>query len=580
MPETEPYLGLPSIIGKTVCSCVVTEYIGEGGMGVVYKARHPGLKQDRALKFLRNPGSDPKMAQVQSPYVVTVHDLCQTEYGPCLVMEYVRGRTLKEVIEETGKGLDPSRLREIFRQIFNALEAIHEIGIIHRDIKPRNIIVTERGHVKVTDFGIARSLVRTDGTLTERTATSIRTAGTIPYVSPEQMQGQDVDYRADIYSLGITLYEALTGSPPWNDEKSDFQVQKRIVEQGVEGPRQKRPEIPVALDKFVRKAAHRLPSHRFANVAGMKAAFEDPALWNWDTRPARRQIGKRLSYIAAPLVLVAVGIYLIISFLREHGPEVGDDPKNKDSVSITLPPVPPPVLVHTVAIQSIPSGAKVTVNGLSAGRTELADLKWGSGQYRLLLSKEGYVSKESTVVLEKALPEDQLLTLVFRLQSKPVEFAMLRVATTPPLDQVWIDEVLQSGRGPFVIRLGSDPTYQKVKIVQGENLWEEKKLFVAGRTVDMRVDFTDSVRIRVLAFATGSDGVPDRTSSPSASIIVDGRETGLQTPRPIRLPQGWHRIEVKRSGCVSDPHGYSANFDKTSEGKAVEFVLKGTGTKR
>src|ERR671915_1780287 len=199
------------------------EKIGSGGMSSVYRAFDPMLERWVAIKLMhRDISHDPDqlerfrrearaVAQLNHPHVVTVIDAGEDDGAPYIVFEYVEGETLKERIRRLGR-LPISEAVAYAIEIGRALEAAHARMLVHRDVKPQNVLIDRDGRAKVTDFGIARSL-ETSGL----TATG-RVLGTTDYVSPEQAMGQEVDARSDIYSLGVLLWEMVVGEPPFKAE--------------------------------------------------------------------------------------------------------------------------------------------------------------------------------------------------------------------------------------------------------------------------------------------------------------------------------------------------------------------------
>ena len=216
------------------------EVIGEGGMAIVYKAKDKKLNRLVAVKILKKEFSDNKdiaekfkreataIANLSDTNIVNVLDVGHEDEGNIdyFVMEYVSGKTLKDFIVFNGK-LNYTTAIEIAIQIAKALDCAHRNNIIHRDIKPQNILVTENGDVKVTDFGIAKS--STASTITNTTTIM----GSAHYLSPEQAKGTFIDGRSDIYSLGIVLYEMLTGRLPFDGESPVTIALKHIQEDAV-----------------------------------------------------------------------------------------------------------------------------------------------------------------------------------------------------------------------------------------------------------------------------------------------------------------------------------------------------------
>ena len=233
------------------------EKVGEGGMAIVYKARCNKLNRFVAVKILKKEYADNKeivdkfkneamaVAKLSDSNIVNVLDVGTDDNENYIVMEYVNGKTLKELVEEYGK-LNYDRAVTISLQIANALECAHKNGIVHRDIKPQNILVTEEGIAKVTDFGIAKS---TDsGTLTN-TSTIL---GSAHYFSPEQAKGAMVDFRSDIYSLGIVMYEMVTGDVPFDGESPVTIALKHIQENPI-NTRIINPKIPDRYSEIILK---------------------------------------------------------------------------------------------------------------------------------------------------------------------------------------------------------------------------------------------------------------------------------------------------------------------------------------
>ena len=247
------------------------EKIGEGGMAIVYKARDNKLSRLVAVKILKNELANNKdisdkfkkeataVANFSDANIVNVLDVGHEEEGNIdyFVMEYVDGKTLKEVIVENGK-LNYTVAISIGIQIAKALECAHRNNIIHRDVKPQNILVTESGLVKVTDFGIAKS--STSATITNTTTIM----GSAHYLSPEQAKGTFIDLRSDIYSLGIVLYEMVTGILPFDGESPVTIALKHIQSEPIE-PKKHNASIPDSLNNLIMKAISKESINRYQN---------------------------------------------------------------------------------------------------------------------------------------------------------------------------------------------------------------------------------------------------------------------------------------------------------------------------
>ncbi|MBT4733482.1 MAG: serine/threonine protein kinase [Candidatus Marinimicrobia bacterium] len=271
-------INLPYTLG----SYTVSEEIGRGGMGVVYRGTHDVLGRNVAVKML-NPQlysdkdikerfySEAKLqASLIHPGLVTLYDFLEVQNNLFLIMELVEGRPLSDII---GKEIGPmasDRAIKLFSQVLDAFAYAHENKIVHRDAKPANLLVTDQDKVKVTDFGIAKIIG--DVGLTQ-TGQKI---GTPIYMSPEQVMGQEVDHRSDIYCLGITLYETLAGRLPI-EAQTEFSIMEFHVRETPQDPRDFYPHIPDKLVDVIFKSIAKDPKDRFQSCDEMKQAMTGAA---------------------------------------------------------------------------------------------------------------------------------------------------------------------------------------------------------------------------------------------------------------------------------------------------------------
>lgn len=258
----------------------IIEEVGSGGMSVVYKAKCHVLNRFVAIKVLKPEFSDDKSfvskfrieaqsaAGLSHPNIVNVFDVGEENGYHYIVMELVEGITLKEYIQQNGR-LPYQTALDFISQIAAGIEVAHEHHTIHRDIKPQNIIVSKNGTLKVTDFGIAKAA-------TSNTIAS-SAMGSVHYISPEQARGGYSDERSDIYSLGITLYEMLTGRVPFEGE-NNVTVALMHIQSEIIPPREYYPDIPVGLEKIVLKATQKKPEKRYLTTNAMLADLKKIAM--------------------------------------------------------------------------------------------------------------------------------------------------------------------------------------------------------------------------------------------------------------------------------------------------------------
>lgn len=280
------------MIGKTIAGRYeILQKLGEGGMGVVYKAMQTSVERIVALKILHPhmTGNEEALKRFQREAKTTsklrqanaihIYDFGVEGSLSFLVMEYIEGESLDDVIRKSG-ALELPRVANIVRQVCYALAEAHDLGIVHRDLKPSNIYLSRKRdgseEVKVLDFGIAKVLGEQQG-MTRLTQTGM-IIGTPQYMSPEQVEGLPLDHRSDVYSLGIIMYELLTGETPFQAD-TPFQLLMKHVKEKPVPPRKFRPNIaiPEAVEKIVLKALEKDPAKRFQSISELQQSLEAAA---------------------------------------------------------------------------------------------------------------------------------------------------------------------------------------------------------------------------------------------------------------------------------------------------------------
>ncbi len=278
----EPPPAEPLEPGNMVGRYLILSRIGGGGMGVVYRAHDTELNRTVAIKVLpphlcknadylkRFRTEAQAQARLNSPHIVTLYSMVEHPAGLMLVLEYVQGQTLESRLRGEGS-LSAREAVKIFEQTLRGVEHIHHLGVVHRDLKPSNLFITQQGKIKLMDFGVARIMDSQDpsqiGTM----------VGTLLYISPEQINGKEIDFRSDIYTLGISLFEAVTGRLPF-ERRTDYELMHAHVQETPPRPKKLQRRLTPALERIILKAIEKDPSRRYQSAAEFRSALLDLGL--------------------------------------------------------------------------------------------------------------------------------------------------------------------------------------------------------------------------------------------------------------------------------------------------------------
>jgi serine/threonine-protein kinase len=337
------------MIGQIIGHYRVLEKLGEGGMGVVYKAQDMKLKRQVVLKFIhphltadreatgRFEREAQAAAALNHPNIITVHEIGEVQDQIFIVMEYVQGGSLRDEMRRSSMSI--GRAADIGRQISEGLSEAHQAGIVHRDVKPENILIDKSGRVKIADFGLAR--IKGITRLTKEAST----LGTLKYMSPEQFQNKAADNRTDIWSLGVMLYEMLTGDLPFQGDY-EAALMYAVLNEKPGSPSHHRPDVPTIFEDIILRCLEKDPGRRYQKTMDIAGELRRYKIGFQETHDAtiqqpagrlkkRRNIGKWIFAVMITALLVVLSVTYILERSKDRkNSDFSDIPRWKNSVAV------------------------------------------------------------------------------------------------------------------------------------------------------------------------------------------------------------------------------------------------------
>ncbi len=527
---------------------IVLEELGRGGMGRVYRVLDKKLDVDIALKLIKPEiASDEHIIErfknelrltrvISHKNVCRTYDLSEDPGGYFITMEYVPGENLKSTIQRVGS-ISIGRTLSIAKQICEGLAAAHHLDIIHRDLKPQNIMLDRAGNVRIMDFGISRSLrargITADGIM----------VGTPEYISPEQAEGNKVDARSDIYSLGAILFEMVTGKVPFEGDTTLSIILKQKLEPPPD-PGTLVPHLPKGISRIILKCLEKDRDRRYNNVEALYADLEKAEQESQSTdeipiQKTKKPVLARLRVLPSQIAGISLTliVVLIVGFLllgrAKQGPG-GDAKKNMPVVSEPAAPKSSPAIPSvdasaqngSVEINSSPPEAMIILNGKPEGTTPLKK-EMPPGRYEIKVVKApGYreVAEFFALKAEEKFSKTYSLVPVF----------ILEIITVPEGADILIDGVLQ-GKTPRELEIAKSSCQLELRKEQGGPVLTEFLRLNPGRNTIRRT------------FNQAKFGLKINTVPPGARVTI-GNEAAAMSPIAKTVAPGLYAVKIEKDG--------------------------------
>jgi serine/threonine protein kinase len=541
----------------------VIKELGKGAMGVVYQAHDPQFDRLVALKVLRQDRVASEdfvkrflkearaIGRLSHPNIVTAYDAGEDQGTIYLAMEFVDGRPLDEIIRN--RRFELAEILNLCIQVAETLHYAHQKGVVHRDIKPGNIMVQSDGLIKIADFGIARI---EDSTATLQTQAG-DIMGTPAYMSPEQVLGKTADGRSDLFSLGVILYELTTGKRPFATENNNLATLfNEIIHNRPSEPAIENPAIEPGLSGIVMKCLSKAPEERFESCGALAEALrnygkkpEAAAPVEAPSLPSKkpRRAGIYLAVLAG--VAIIMGMIAAVVFKENIFPV-----KPKTALpQMTSKPLPSQALLR---LTSTPDGADVYVDGVSKGKTP-ANVEMPLGEHAIRMALSGYADWEGKSRLEEA----KEYPVLGELKALPRQ-AVLMLESTPAGAEVYVDETSR-GMAPIRLELALGSHLFRMTL-PGYYEWEEQ--IELSESKEYPLISPQLKPLPKIAFLTV-------TSLPAgARISVDGNAMGETPFRRLELSPGEYKV-------ILTLRGYQSSESQVKLSEMQEYPLDVTLTK-